>query len=104
VLKLHYPGPEDARVQGEKAGSSTTTLQGSPGKSPGKMTMSMTMPKAMRRASSLFEMDLGELRGKSAGELFRGVLAPNGARDLRGEWVGHYLFVSWNGFSRVRAY
>ena len=81
-MDLHFPKP--GTVESEKGGA------GDANSTKGKEKAGKQQPSMTKRASSFFE-DLGELRTKSASELWRGVLesrtgAANGGKgDIRGE-------------------
>ena len=78
LVDLHFRSPE----ANEKDGSATPVK----GKS-------RAVPHPMRRASSLFELDINDLKNKSASELWRGVLENRAAAtgrskgDIRGQLV-----------------
>ena len=65
LINLHFPHPDAVKQKADIHGSLGV---GRPGAGGGSTTLN-------RRASSFFDLDIGSLRGKSAGELWRGVVS-----------------------------
>ena len=72
LINLHFPHP-DLKKEKEKEKEQATTRPA---------------PVQNRRASSFFDIDIGSLRGKSAGDLWKGVVSAQagGKNDIRGQF------------------
>ncbi|KAI0818537.1 FYVE zinc finger-domain-containing protein [Irpex lacteus] len=74
LVNLHFPHPSlDAaepgrKEKGKESQNATTRRQGSAS------STAISAPSISRRASSFFEIDVASLRGKTAGDLWRGVV------------------------------
>ncbi len=74
LVNLHFPHPSldtaepGRKEKGKESQNATTRRQGSAS------STAISAPSISRRASSFFEIDVASLRGKTAGDLWRGVV------------------------------